>query len=62
MTLSEAKLKHGVFVGPDIRKLIKDPQFETKMNVKEKTAWLSFKEEVNKFLDNNKDSNIKITI
>ncbi|GBN74208.1 hypothetical protein AVEN_51914-1 [Araneus ventricosus] len=29
--LSEAKLKEGVFVGPDIRKMMKDEDFETKM-------------------------------
>ena len=60
--LSEAKIKEGVFVGPDIRKLMKDPQFETKMNVKEKVAWLSFKEVVSKFLGNNKDPNFKAIV
>lgn len=60
--LSEAKIKEGVFVGPDIRKLMKDPQFETKMNVKEKVAWVSFKEVVSKFLGNNKDPNFKAIV
>ena len=29
--LSEAKLKEGILIGPDIRKLVKDELFETKM-------------------------------
>lgn len=57
--LSEAKLKEGVFVGPDIRKLSRDGSFVTKMNEKEKTAWLSFKLVVTGFLGNKKDPNYK---
>lgn len=53
--LSEAKLKEGVFVGPDIRKLMKDNQFEKVMKKAEKEAWISFKEVASKFLGNNKD-------
>ncbi|GFS88590.1 uncharacterized protein TNCV_1461931 [Trichonephila clavipes] len=34
--LSDAKLKEGIFVGPDIRKLLKDETFVTKMEMKEK--------------------------
>jgi hypothetical protein len=34
--LSKAKLKEGVFVGPDIRKLMKDEVFEFKMEEIEK--------------------------
>ncbi|GBO38069.1 hypothetical protein AVEN_128562-1 [Araneus ventricosus] len=41
--LSEAKLKEGVFVGPDIRKMMKDENFETKMETNEIKAWESFK-------------------
>ena len=37
-TLSEAKLREGVFLGPDIRKMMKDDMFETRMNVAEKEA------------------------
>ena len=55
--LSDAKLKEGVFTGPDIRKLMKNLNFETKMLEKEKEAWDSFKLVVNSFLGNKKDSN-----
>ncbi|GBO00134.1 hypothetical protein AVEN_243393-1 [Araneus ventricosus] len=41
--LFEAKLKKGVFVGPDIRKMMKDEHFKTKMETNERKAWESFK-------------------
>jgi hypothetical protein len=57
--LSEAKLKEGVFVGPDIRKLMRDKIFHTKMKEIERSAWLSFKEVVKKFLGNCKDTDFE---
>lgn len=53
--ISSEKLKEGIFVGPQIRKLMKDVDFEKTMTTKEKNAWISFKEVVEKFLGNNKD-------
>ena len=53
--LSAEKVKQGVFVGPQIRKLTKDPQFLSTMTDVEKKAWLSFVEVVSKFLGNTKD-------
>ena len=47
--LSAEKVKEGVFVGPQIRKLTKDPQFVSTMTDVEK-AWLSFGEVVSNFL------------
>ncbi|XP_025836372.1 uncharacterized protein LOC112906446, partial [Agrilus planipennis] len=49
---TEAKLKEGIFVGPDIRKLMLDTNFEATMSTKEKEAWISFREVVKKFLGN----------
>ena len=57
--LSEAKLKEGVFTGPDIRKLITDPLFVETMGDKEKEARDSFKNVVHKFLGNTKDPDYK---
>ncbi|GBM68298.1 hypothetical protein AVEN_126836-1 [Araneus ventricosus] len=37
--LSEAKLKEGVFTGPDIRKLLSSSLFSETMGDKEKEAW-----------------------
>ena len=42
--LSEAKIKEGVFTGPDIRELLKNEEFEKLMTDKEKAAWQSFRE------------------
>jgi hypothetical protein len=36
--LSEAKIKEGVFVGPQIRELFRDQQFDRILSVYEKTA------------------------
>ncbi|GFX12468.1 uncharacterized protein TNCV_1697431 [Trichonephila clavipes] len=60
--LSDAKLKEGSFVGPDIRKLLKDETFVTKMEMKEKNAWNSFKLIVTGFLGNKKDPNGKALV
>lgn len=57
--LSEAKLKEGVFVGPDIRRLMADPQFITTMTDPQREGWIAFKEVIEKFLGNNKDPNYK---
>ncbi|GBN56218.1 hypothetical protein AVEN_222484-1 [Araneus ventricosus] len=53
--LSEAKLKEGVFVGPGIRKMMKDDNFETKMETNERKAWESFKLIITSYLGNKKD-------
>jgi len=42
--LSEAKLKEGVFDGPQIRKMFRDKDAVKKMNKLERAAWLSFKD------------------
>ncbi|KAI6656243.1 Receptor-type tyrosine-protein phosphatase epsilon-like [Oopsacas minuta] len=41
--LSEAKLKEGVFVGPQIRQVFRDPDFEKTLSKLEMSAWNSFK-------------------
>ena len=40
--LSEAKIKEVIFTGPDIRKVICDPEFEKKISQKELAAWKEF--------------------
>ena len=60
--LSEAKLKKGIFVGTDIRKLMRDPNFLEKMETKEKAAWTFFKLVVTGFLGNTKDPNYKTIV
>ncbi|KYM94050.1 hypothetical protein ALC62_15341, partial [Cyphomyrmex costatus] len=55
--LSEAKIKEGIFVGPQIRELIKDEVFDSQLNTLEKNAWKCFKNVVNHFLGNHKAEN-----
>lgn len=56
---SYAKIKAGVFDGPQIRTLFEDTIFVTKMDENEKAAWLSFKEVATNFLGNNKSPKYK---
>lgn len=60
--LSEAKVKEGVFTGPDIRKLTKNREFELIMTEDERNAWLSFKDVMENFLGNNKSPNYKTIV
>jgi hypothetical protein len=55
--LSDAKIKEGIFVGPQIRELIKDKQFERQLNEVGKAAWQAFKYVMKSFLENNKAEN-----
>ena len=48
--LSDVKIKEGIFVWPELRKLIQDETFLKIMNKTEKKAWKSFKEAVKHFL------------
>ena len=50
--ISDAKLKAGVFVGPDIRELMKDSEFVATMTTIEQNAWCSFVSVVKNFLGN----------
>ena len=50
--LSAAKLKEGIFVGPQIREVLKDTDFEELLNLKEMRAWEAFKSVCSGFLGN----------
>jgi len=52
--VSDAKLKEGIFDGPQIRTLFRDENFITQMNDTEKAAWQSFKNISQNFLGNEK--------
>ena len=56
---SEAKKKGGIFDGPQIRNLMKDPHFISSMSAEEGRTWKSFKDVYNNFLGNNKSANCK---
>jgi hypothetical protein len=40
--VNDAKIKEGIFIGPQIRKLMQDKQFDEDLNETERNAWLSF--------------------
>lgn len=60
--ISEAKLKEGIFVGPQIREVMKSEHFENLLEGDEKAAWQAFKSVVAGFLGNHKDPNYKSLI
>ena len=51
--MSNAKIKEGVFVGPQIRKLILDEEFDKMLKEDERVAWKCFK----KFLGSHRAEN-----
>ena len=55
--LSEAKVKAGVFVGPQVKQLMKSAVFFEKLSVVERRAWESFVLVVEGFLGNHKADN-----
>ena len=56
-TLSEAKVKAEVFVGPQIKINIADEEFLHLLNRAQEASWNSFKAVVSGFLGNNKAEN-----
>ena len=60
--ISEAKLKEGIFIGPQIRELMKDSEFSSRMASAELQAWNFFVEVVNKFLGNNKPHDYEVLV
>lgn len=57
--MSDAKLKEGVFIGPQIRRLITDNYFESLLRSRERNAWVAFKSIVSNFLGNHKSENFE---
>jgi hypothetical protein len=57
--VSDAKIKAGTFIGPQIRELMQDKQFDEDLNETERNAWLSVKRICKDFLRNHKAVNYK---
>lgn len=55
--VSDGKLKAGIFIGPQIRDLLLDPVFTSKLDPLQLTAWEAFKNVVNNFLGNHRAEN-----
>ena len=48
-TLSEAKIEESIFIGPQIRELLKDIQFDSIITGNEKAAWEAFQQVATSF-------------
>jgi len=57
--VSDAKIKEGIFIGPQIKQLMQDKQFNEDLNETERNAWLSFKRTCKDFLGNHKAANYR---
>ena len=55
--LSEAKIKEGIFVGPQIRELLNDGHFEETMTAPQLAAWQAFRSVCTEFLGNHRSEN-----
>jgi len=55
--VSDAKIKKGMFIGPQIREHMQYRQFEEDLNKTERSAWLSLKRICKNFLGNYKAAN-----
>ena len=55
--LSQAKLKEGIFVGPQINKLLKNKGFDHTWSGMKKVAWNAFRDVAHNFLGNTKAPN-----
>ena len=54
---TDAKLKAGIFIGPQIREMMCDSEFKNKLNQLELAAWEAFKLVVQNFLGNHRAEN-----
>ena len=55
--VNDAKIKEGIFIEPQIRKLMQGIHFDENLNETERNAWLSFKRICKDFLGNHKAAN-----
>ena len=60
--LSEAKVKGGIFTGPQIRQMLGSKELEDKMTAVERDAWQSFRNVVHGFLGRSKADNYKDSV
>ena len=55
--VSDAKMKDGIFIGPQIGELMQDKQFDEDLNETGRNAWVSIKRLCRDFLGNHKATN-----
>lgn len=57
--ISNEKIKAGIFIGPDIRKMMKDINFDATLNEVQLNAWKHIKNVIHQFLGNKKHENYR---
>ncbi|XP_031630890.1 uncharacterized protein LOC116345586 [Contarinia nasturtii] len=60
--LSTSKIHQGIFVGPQIRKVLHSAEFEETLTLVQLRAWMSFERVVDGFLGNYRDPNYETLI
>ena len=60
--ISKAKLKKGIFVGPPIQEVLKDPKFEKELTSIELRAWKAFRWLSANFLGNKRSLSLKMGV
>ena len=60
--VNDAEIKEGIFIGPQIRELVQDKQFDEDLNESERNAWLSFKRICKDFSGNYKAANNQVLV
>ncbi|UYV73045.1 hypothetical protein LAZ67_10001660 [Cordylochernes scorpioides] len=58
-SISDAKIKEGIFVGPQIRELLQDGEFQNSLNEVKAAAWNSFRNVCKNFLGSVKVENYR---
>jgi len=58
--VSDAKIKEGIFIGPQIRELMQDKHFDEDLNETERYVWLPIKRICKDFLGNHKAATIRM--
>lgn len=56
------KIRAGIFVGPEIRELMRDRAFEQSLQNNEKAAWMAFKDVCSQFLGSTRAENYREVI
>ena len=57
LNVSDTKIMESICIGPQIRELMQDKQFDEDLNETERNTWLSFKRICKDFLENHKAAN-----
>ena len=61
-SISEAKIKGGIFVGPQIKKILASEELEEQMSDLERNAWQAFRMIVEGFLGNHRRDDYAVVV